>query len=80
MACPAVTIRDGDWWIGWFEEVPGVNCQERTREDLLDSLKATLAEALNFDRPDNIENPARLLRTSSRVTPLRKRRGITTRP
>ena len=52
-----VTIRDGDWWIGWVEEVPGVNCQERTREELLDSLKATLAEALNFDRPDNTENP-----------------------
>jgi predicted RNase H-like HicB family nuclease len=46
----AVTKRDGDWWIGWIGEVPGVNCQERTREELLDSLKATLTEALQFNR------------------------------
>ena len=39
-----------DWWIGWIEEIPGVNCQERTREELLDSLKVTLQEALEFNR------------------------------
>ena len=48
----AVTKRDGDWWIGWIGEVPGVNCQERTREELLDSLKATLTEALQFNREE----------------------------
>ena len=48
----AVTKQDGDWWIGWIEEVPGVNCQERTRTDLLASLKATLAEALQFNREE----------------------------
>ena len=42
----AVTKKDGDWWIGWIEEVPGVNCQEQTREKLLESLRATLAEAI----------------------------------
>ena len=25
----------GDWWIGWIEEIPSVNCQEKTREELL---------------------------------------------
>ncbi|GMV95150.1 MAG: hypothetical protein AMXMBFR82_49280 [Candidatus Hydrogenedentota bacterium] len=44
----AVTKRDGDWWIGWIQEVPGVNCQERTREELLDSLREVLLEALAF--------------------------------
>ena len=39
-----------DWWIGWIEEIPGVNCQERTREELLNSLKVTLQEALEFNR------------------------------
>ncbi len=29
----AVIKQEGDWWIGWIEEVPGVNCQERTRQD-----------------------------------------------
>jgi predicted RNase H-like HicB family nuclease len=48
----AVTKKDGDWWIGWIEEVPGVNCQERAREELLESLKVTLKEALEFDRQE----------------------------
>ena len=43
----AITKQDGDWWIGWIEEVPGVNCQERTREELLASLESTLREALS---------------------------------
>lgn len=50
----AVTKKDGDWWIGWIEEVPGVNCQERTRKELLKSLKVTLKEALEFNRQDAI--------------------------
>ena len=41
----AVIKQDEGWWIGWVEEVPGVNCQERTREALLNSLRTTLAEA-----------------------------------
>ena len=51
----AITKKDGDWWIGWIEEVPGVNCQERTREKLLESLKVTLKEALDFNRQDAIQ-------------------------
>ena len=50
----AVTKQDGNWWIGWIEEIPGVNCQERTREELLASLKITLAEALDFNRQEAI--------------------------
>ena len=48
----AVTKQDGEWWIGWIEEVPGVNCQERTKEALLESLRVTLREALEFNRED----------------------------
>ena len=50
----AVVKQDGDWWVGWIEEVPGVNCQERTREALIGSLRATLQEALQFNRDDAI--------------------------
>ncbi len=50
----AVTKKDGGWWIGWIEEVPGVNCQERTREELLASLRTTLAEALELNRQEAI--------------------------
>lgn len=48
----AVVKLDGEWWIGWIEEVPGVNCQERTRDELLESLRITLAEALEMNRAD----------------------------
>ncbi len=46
----AVIKERGDWWIGWIEEVSGVNCQEKTREELLDSLRITLQEAIEFNR------------------------------
>jgi hypothetical protein len=52
----AITKQDGDWWIGWIEEVPGVNCQERTRAELLESLRVTLKEALNFNRQEAIQS------------------------
>ena len=29
----AVVKQEGDSWFGWIEEVPGVNCQEATREE-----------------------------------------------
>ncbi|MEO7539186.1 MAG: type II toxin-antitoxin system HicB family antitoxin [Pyrinomonadaceae bacterium] len=48
----AVVKQDGDWWIGWVEEIPGVNCQEATKDELLESLKVTLNEALAFNRED----------------------------
>ena len=48
----AVVKQDGDYWIGWVEEVPGVNCQEISREKLLESLRITLSEALEFNRED----------------------------
>ena len=48
----AVIKQSGRWWIGWIEEVPGVNCQERTREELLETLKITLREGLEMNRQD----------------------------
>lgn len=48
----AVVKQDAEWWIGWIEEVPGVNCQEASREELLESLRVTLAEAIEFNRDE----------------------------
>ena len=45
----AIIKEDGDWWIGWIEEISGVNCQEKTRGELIESLKETLREALEFN-------------------------------
>jgi len=50
----AVVKQSGPWWIGWIEEVPGVNCQEATRDELVESLKVTLAEAITFNRDEAI--------------------------
>lgn len=48
-------IQESDgWWIGWIEEIPGVNCQESSYEELLESLRITLQEALEFNRQDAI--------------------------
>ena len=51
----AVIKKDSGWWIGWIEEIPGVNCQERTKEELMETLKITLGEALDFNRMEAIE-------------------------
>jgi predicted RNase H-like HicB family nuclease len=48
----AVIQRDGAWWIGWVEEVPGVNSQGRTRAELIDNLQSALEEALAMNRAD----------------------------
>ena len=50
----AIISRDEDWWIGWIAEVPGANAQERTREELLDTLSEILREALEMNRQDAI--------------------------
>ncbi len=44
----ALIKEDAGWWIGWIEEIPGVNCQEASREELLESLRVTLQEALEL--------------------------------
>ena len=48
----AIVKQSGEWWIGWIEEVPGVNCQERMRNELLETLRLTLAETLADNRSE----------------------------
>ena len=48
----AVVKQDGEWWIGWIEEVPGVNSQGATREELMENLQSALSEALAMNRAD----------------------------
>ena len=50
----AIIKQSGEWWIGWIEEIPGVNCQEHTHNDLIESLRLTLKEVLEFNRQDAI--------------------------
>jgi len=44
----AVIKKEDNWWIGWIEEVPGVNCQEKTYKELIETLEVTLGEALDL--------------------------------
>jgi len=48
----AIIQRDGDWWIGWIQEIPGVNSQGATRAELLENLRSALTEALEMNRAD----------------------------
>ena len=48
----AVIKKDDDWWIDWVEEIPGVNCQERTKEELLETLRVTLKETLEINKSE----------------------------
>ncbi len=50
----AVIKQDGAWWIGWVEEIPGVNCQGKTRAELQKNLRSALREALELNRNDAI--------------------------
>ena len=53
----AAIRRDGRWWIGWVEEVPGVNSQGETREELLSNLREALTEAIEMNREDARKAP-----------------------
>ncbi|MEK7854770.1 MAG: type II toxin-antitoxin system HicB family antitoxin [Acidobacteriota bacterium] len=48
----AVIKQDEGWWIGWIEEIPGVNCQGKTHEELLENLRSALQEALELNRAE----------------------------
>ena len=48
----AIVQQDGPLWIGWIVEVSGVNGQGATRDELLDSLRSGLREALEMNRSD----------------------------
>ena len=50
----AIVRQREDWWIGWIEEVSGVNAQARSRTELLDDLRSALDEALEMNRADAI--------------------------
>ena len=47
-----VIKQDAGWWIGWVQEIPGVNSQGKTRVELLKNLRSALNEALELNRED----------------------------
>ncbi|HPO14428.1 MAG TPA: type II toxin-antitoxin system HicB family antitoxin [Candidatus Hydrogenedentes bacterium] len=47
-AFTAVIKQDGPWWVGWIEEISGVNSQGETQEELLSNLQSALKEAIEM--------------------------------
>jgi predicted RNase H-like HicB family nuclease len=47
----AVIKQTDGWWIGWLVDLPGVNAQEETKEELLESLKVGAQEMLEAEIP-----------------------------
>jgi predicted RNase H-like HicB family nuclease len=48
----AIVQQRDDWWIGWIEEIPGVNSQAASRDELVNDLRSALLEALEVNRAD----------------------------
>ncbi len=46
----AVFRRDGSWWMGYVEELPGANTQGRTLEEARENLKEALSLILEANR------------------------------
>ena len=49
MKVRAVIKQSDGWWIGWLLDLPGVNAQERTRSELLESLRIGAQDMLATD-------------------------------
>jgi predicted RNase H-like HicB family nuclease len=49
----AVIKRSNSWWIGWLVDLPGVNAQEKTQEQVIESLRIgaedMLATSVSFE-------------------------------
>jgi len=48
----AVIKNENGWWIGWIEEISGINCQEKTQKELMKTLSVTLKEAIQLNKEE----------------------------
>ena len=47
----AIIKKTEGWWIGWLIDLPGVNAQERTKEELFESLRIGAEDFLTLEVP-----------------------------
>ncbi len=52
MTYTAAVKQTLEGWIGWVEEIPGVNCQEPTYDALLETITETLREAIDLNKAE----------------------------
>lgn len=46
----AIYKKDGKWYLGWIEEIPGVNTQGRTLREVKENLTEALLLVLEVNR------------------------------
>ena len=46
----AIFEREGEWWIGYVEELPGANTQGRTLEEVRENLKEAVQLIIEANR------------------------------
>jgi predicted RNase H-like HicB family nuclease len=46
----AVYKKSGKWYVGWIEEIPGVNAQGKTLKELKENLKEALVLVIETNR------------------------------
>ena len=46
----AIFEQDGEWWIGYVEELPGANTQGRTLEEARENLKEAIQLIIESNR------------------------------
>ena len=49
MEYKAVIKQEGEWWIGWLVDLPGVNAQEKSHKELIESLKTGAEDMLALE-------------------------------
>jgi len=49
----AIYKKSGKWFLGWIEEIPGVNTQGKTLKEVKENLKEALFLVLTFNRDLN---------------------------
>ena len=49
MKLRAIIKKTDDWWIGWLVDIPGVNAQEKSKEELVESLRIGAQDMLSTE-------------------------------
>lgn len=45
----AIIKKVDDWWIGWLVDLPGVNAQEKSKIELIESLRVGAQDMLSTE-------------------------------
>lgn len=65
----AIFKKSGKWYLGWIEEIPGVNTQGRTIEEVKENLKEAIFLIIETNRLINkVEDGKKVIRKSILVS------------